>query len=405
MTFTSIVVPILVSFVAFVPYQSTKGLAFCGRKHWRVLPRTNNVNSRRQSAAATNGANAMTMRTGSLSGTPVPDIDIDGFTFSTSLLTRDSVDPANKQKVKDSRKKLQKWWAQFTSSGDLCKSTLMSKASGTAKNSYTFPNSKEIIALELPEVDDKITSADQARITLAALRDQVIRLGDVFYEIESTSLSQSYTTTTKSFDVDLITKTIEATTNNFPITAIEGLSKAIHATGELIKTESLTSTAVQNEQSCSITIFFDWDDDFDEVTCSMDLILYSIAETTFMKSTSGCCSQTVTRTKTAYTSNAIRYGVDLDSLGQLLTDTVLSPNRLGETVEEKYARGLATNACVDVETPGSTLKDLPAATAPFSPLFDNHLTLLRELQCPSERKTFGVKHVNFPTPQVNDDHC
>jgi len=406
MLIISTTAPLLVSFLAIVPHQLAEGLAFCGRKHWTGLPGTSNDNSRKQSVAM-NGASSMTMRTGKLSNTPVPDKDIDGFTFSTALLTQDKVDPASKQKVINGRTKLKKWWGQFTSSGDLCKSTLMSEDGGTSKNSYTFPNSKEVITLKDPLKDSKISSADQSRITLAALRDQTISLKDVFYEIQSTALQNSYTTTTKSFDVDLISKTIEATTNNFPQTAIDGMSHCIHAAGELIKTESATSTETESEESCAITIFFDWDDDFDDVTCSMDLLLYSISETTFKSSTRGCCSTEVTRTDTAYTSNAIRYGVNLDSLELTLSDTVLSPNRLGETPEEKYARGLATNACVDVEAAGSTIKDLPPATTSFSPLFEEHLQLLEELKDPCEKKVFGVKHVNLPNrpSKHHDEAC
>jgi len=395
MLFISTTAPLLVSFLAIVPHQLAEGLAFCGRKHWTGLPGTSNDNSRKQSVAM-NGASSMTMRIGRLSNTPVPDKDIDGFTFSTALLTQDKVDPASKQKVINGRTKLKKWWGQFTSSCDLCKSTLMSEDGGTSKNSYTFPNSKEVVTLKDPLKDSKISSADQSRITLAALRDQTISLNDVFYEIQSTALQNSYTTTTKSFDVDLITKTIEATTNNFPQTAIYGMSHCIHAAGELIKTQSASGTETLSEESCAITIFFDWDDDFDEVTCSMDLFLYSISEPTFQSSTSGCCSTEIIRTDTAYTSNAIRYGVNLDTLQLKLSDTVLSPNRLDETPDEKYARGLATNACVDVEVPGSTIKDLPSATTSFSPLFEEHLQLLEELKDPYKKKVFGVKHVNLP---------
>ena len=232
---------------------------------------------------------------------------VDDFSYTEALMSA-----ANDPAVKEAFKKARSAMTDFVS--DVNAIYLAAKTPYLQDGNVTMPYTNRVVYRDSESNVNQISNSGIVRLVQAATDSQMLEVKS-FGTPGITAYSTKQTTTAKSFNIDMITQTMNTLFSSWQEGTTQGVEASVAAVGSL-----LNSSFTENKQeSTSITISplcaFDYDSFWDEVTASYQTSIFNISLSTWktVEKKKGTTSET-DQVESAYAVEAYRNGINLPRL-------------------------------------------------------------------------------------------
>ena len=259
---------------------------------------------------------------------------IDDFSYTEALMSA-ARDPEVKQAFKIARQAM----LDFVS--DVNFIYLAAKTPYLQEGQVTMPYTNRTIYRDAESNKDQISNSGIVRLVQAASDSQMLLVRS-FGTPSITAYATKQNTTAQSFNIDLITQTMDSLFSSWNQGTTAGVESSIAAVGSLLNTSFTENKQESHSVSISPLCAFDYDDFWDEVVASYQTSIFNISLTTWktVEQKKGTTKETEQVTS-EYAVEAYRNGVNLPRLVAFYNNPVngFAENTVGGNVADIGAVG------------------------------------------------------------------